>query len=147
MRKTAIFVFIVCIVWTAGLASQKSTASTLKTAPAPKVVMDESRHEFGDVYAGEQFFHVFIVRNAGAAALELSEGKPTSPKPPPDPHQKIKQPAQTPEGEAAANSSGSPQMPSAVPARTRMTSDGTWPVTPALAHSIFRPAIWSPAPT
>jgi hypothetical protein len=145
MRKISTLILIVLIAWTAALASQSRSASIVKAAPSPKVVMDESRHEFGDVYAGEQFFHVFIVRNGGTVPLELSEGKPTSPKPPPDPHQKSK-PAQTPPGEAVANQPGSSPMLAFGRAHTQFTSARSWIAAPAFASS-FHPGVWSPAPS
>jgi hypothetical protein len=145
MRKTGAIILIVSTVWTAGLAGQKTSPSIAKAAPSPKVVMDESRHEFGDVYAGESFFHVFVVHNGGTVPLELSEGKPTSPKPPPDPHQKSK-PAQTPPGEAVTNQPGSSPMLWASRARTQFSSARSWTAKPAFASS-FHPGVWSPAPS
>jgi len=42
-------------------------------AGAPQLVLDKARHEFGEVFAGEDLSHVFWVRNIGTAPLELSE--------------------------------------------------------------------------
>jgi hypothetical protein len=146
MRKISTLILIALIAWIAVPASPISSASIVTAAPSPKVVMDESRHEFGDVYAGEQFFHVFIVHNAGTVPLELTEGKPTSPKLPPDPHQKSSKPAQTPPGEAVTNQPGSSPMLAFGRAHTQLTSARSWIATPAFASS-FHPGVWSPAPS
>ena len=39
----------------------------------PHLIVDSVRHEFGEVFAGEDLMHVFWVRNIGTAPLELSE--------------------------------------------------------------------------
>ena len=49
-----------------GQASQRSPG-------APQLVLDNPRHDFGEVFAGEDLSHVFWVRNVGSAPLELSE--------------------------------------------------------------------------
>jgi len=98
MRITGLLLPIVLAICTGTYALQKkSAASNGKGAGSPKVVLDDPRYDFGEVFAGEQFFHVFLVRNAGTVPLELSEGKPTSPTAPPDPHQKVKPGEPTPE--------------------------------------------------
>ena len=42
-------------------------------AGVPQLIVDKVRHEFGEVFAGEDLMHVFWVRNIGTAPLELSE--------------------------------------------------------------------------
>ena len=39
----------------------------------PKMVLDNTRHDFGEVFAGEDLSHVFLVRNSGSVPLELSD--------------------------------------------------------------------------
>ena len=48
-------------------------AASQVVSGVPQLVVDKIRHEFGDVFAGEDLMHVFWVRNIGAAPLELSE--------------------------------------------------------------------------
>lgn len=40
---------------------------------SPEVVIESTRHDFGEVFVGEELMHVFVVRNTGAAVLELSQ--------------------------------------------------------------------------
>jgi hypothetical protein len=73
------------LLWAAAAPSSasRSTASSLlpaqtptvpQTTPAlPEVVMDLTRRDFGDVFAGEELEQAFAVRNAGTKALELAE--------------------------------------------------------------------------
>ncbi len=49
------------------------TASSQRAAGAPQLVLENARHDFGEVFAGEDLSHVFWVRNIGSAPLELSE--------------------------------------------------------------------------
>ena len=37
----------------------------------PKLTLDNARHDFGEVFAGEDLSHVFLVRNNGSVPLEL----------------------------------------------------------------------------
>jgi hypothetical protein len=50
----------------AGLARQRQAVAL------PEVKIDSTRHDFGDVFLGEDISHVFTVRNFGPAPLELS---------------------------------------------------------------------------
>ena len=40
---------------------------------APEVVMDTTKRDFGEVFAGEELEQIFLVRNAGTKPLELSQ--------------------------------------------------------------------------
>lgn len=40
---------------------------------APEAVVEITRHDLGEVFAGEEVEHAFIVRNAGTKPLELKE--------------------------------------------------------------------------
>ena len=42
-------------------------------APQPLLALDKNRHDFWEVFAGEDLSHVFWIRNLGVAPLELSE--------------------------------------------------------------------------
>src|SRR5258706_13319125 len=48
-------------------------AASQVAAGVPQLIVDKVRHEFGEVFAGEDLMHVFWVRNIGTAPLELSE--------------------------------------------------------------------------
>ena len=63
---TAVLALVLTSVSPARAASQLS-------AGVPQLVVDNIRHEFGEVFAGEDLMHVFRVRNIGTAPLELSE--------------------------------------------------------------------------
>ena len=39
----------------------------------PKLTLESARHDFGEVFAGEDLSHVFLVRNSGSVPLELSD--------------------------------------------------------------------------
>ena len=41
--------------------------------PLPVFELNKAEHDFGDVFIGEDIAHVFMVRNQGAAPLELSD--------------------------------------------------------------------------
>jgi hypothetical protein len=47
---------------------------------APKVVVPEYRHDFGEIFAGQFMDHIFTIRNDGTAPLKLSDEAPHSPK-------------------------------------------------------------------
>jgi hypothetical protein len=49
------------------------SAAAQRAAGAPQLVLDSIRHDFGEVFAGEDLSHVFQVRNIGNVPLELSE--------------------------------------------------------------------------
>lgn len=46
------------------------------TAQAPELVIESTRHSFGDAFAGETLFHSFPIRNNGNRPLELSDKIP-----------------------------------------------------------------------
>jgi hypothetical protein len=48
--------------------------------PGAKVVVGESRHDFGDVFAGQFMDHVFTIRNEGTEPLTLSDVIPATAK-------------------------------------------------------------------
>lgn len=50
-----------------------SQAALPQRVEAPAVVMDTTRRDFGDVFAGEELEQIFLVRNAGTKPLELSQ--------------------------------------------------------------------------
>jgi hypothetical protein len=39
----------------------------------PQLVIDSTKHDFGEVFAGEELEHIFTVRNVGTVPLELSQ--------------------------------------------------------------------------
>jgi hypothetical protein len=42
----------------------------------PQLVIEQTRHDFGEAFAGEALPHTFSLRNAGTAPLELSDKLP-----------------------------------------------------------------------
>ena len=49
------------------------SAASQRSGGGPQLVLDKARHDFGEVFAGEDLSHVFLVRNIGSVPLELSE--------------------------------------------------------------------------
>jgi hypothetical protein len=47
-------------------------------AGAPELLIDSTRRDFGDVFAGELLEQVFVVRNDGSAPLELANKSVTT---------------------------------------------------------------------
>ena len=47
-------------------------------AGAPELLIDSTRRDFGDVFAGELLEQVFVVHNAGSAPLELADKSVTT---------------------------------------------------------------------
>lgn len=60
------------------LTGQFTLASSFRNlrADGPEAVVDITRRDVGEVFAGEEIEYAFIVRNAGTKPLELAE-KPT----------------------------------------------------------------------
>jgi hypothetical protein len=50
-----------------------ATRMRLSQADAPEAVLEITRRDLGEVFAGEELEFTFIVRNAGTKALELKE--------------------------------------------------------------------------
>jgi hypothetical protein len=50
-----------------------SIAARRSQKALPRLVIDSTKKDFGEVYAGEELEHVFTVRNEGDAPLELSQ--------------------------------------------------------------------------
>jgi len=59
-------------------ASARAFPADALTADGPDVVMEATKRDIGEVYAGEELEFTFVVRNAGTKALELKE-KPSIP--------------------------------------------------------------------
>ena len=47
-----------------------------KDTAKPRIVIEEMRHQLGDVYEAEKYTHVFTVKNAGDADLKIEKVKP-----------------------------------------------------------------------
>jgi hypothetical protein len=54
-----------------GIASIAYSPAARGDQSRPRAVVDYTRHDFGVVFAGEQIFHVFTIRNEGSAPLTL----------------------------------------------------------------------------
>jgi hypothetical protein len=55
---------------------QKSKQAAEAAKPQPRLSIDKTEHDFGEVYAGELLEVVFAARNTGVAPLELFDGGP-----------------------------------------------------------------------
>lgn len=55
------------------LLSANTFAQQSKATGSPVFEIDGTKHDFGDLFAGEQSTHYFHVRNTGTVPLQLSE--------------------------------------------------------------------------
>ena len=67
------FLVVTTVVALAFTLVQSTSAASQVAAAVPQLALDGVRHDFGEVFAGEDLMHVFWVRNTGTAPLELSE--------------------------------------------------------------------------
>jgi hypothetical protein len=82
-RKSSLFIFMVAGL-TIAVLSAECFARQDKTTAAPVFEINATKHDFGDLFAGEQMTHYFQVRNTGNAPLQMSEtpiypGRPSGP--------------------------------------------------------------------
>ena len=49
------------------------STSAAQRPTGPRLALDNARYDFGEVFAGEDLSHVFLVRNNGSVPLELSD--------------------------------------------------------------------------
>ena len=73
IRMVRIFLSATLLLVFALMLAPSRGAALQRVAGAPQLVLDHARHDFGDVFAGEDLSHAFWVRNNGSAPLELSE--------------------------------------------------------------------------
>lgn len=57
------------------LAAAVETSAQASQAAGPSAVIESTRHDFGEVFVGEELSHVFTVRNMGGSPLVLSQTK------------------------------------------------------------------------
>lgn len=76
-RGWAVIALLVISVTTA-LGSQpwQKSKSPAASKSQPQAVLDATRHDYGDVFEGEELEHTFTVRNTGNAVLTLAQLKP-----------------------------------------------------------------------
>ena len=55
------------------LALSITPVSAQQGKPAPQLIVEKTRHDFGEVFAGEDISHAFMIRNNGAVPLELGD--------------------------------------------------------------------------
>jgi len=55
-----------------------STLTVHAQTRVPELVIDGTKRDFGDVFAGEELVQVFPIRNAGSVPLELAEKSTTT---------------------------------------------------------------------
>lgn len=68
-RELPLLVLLLCLT---GQLTSASGVLDLR-ADAPDAVVEITRRDLGDVFAGEEIEYAFIVRNAGTKPLELAE--------------------------------------------------------------------------
>ena len=88
-RERTIGSLLAILLLSFGLGPSSSAFGQKRSDPQPELLIDRSRHNFGEVFAGEVLSCVFNVRNGGGRSLKLSEpGEPLPPsteKPPSEP--------------------------------------------------------------
>ncbi|HKS41445.1 MAG TPA: hypothetical protein VJX74_12600 [Blastocatellia bacterium] len=55
-----------------------STSNIEAQTRAPELVIESTKRDFGDVFAGEELVQVFPIRNTGSIPLELAEKSTTT---------------------------------------------------------------------
>jgi hypothetical protein len=55
------------------LFCSSTPASIARPADGPEVIIDSTKRDFGDVFAGEELEQSFPIRNAGNKPLELAQ--------------------------------------------------------------------------
>ena len=71
--QIARMVLAVTSVLAIGLTLAQPISAEQGQGGVPKLALDSVRHDFGEVFAGEDLSHVFLVRNNGSVPLELSD--------------------------------------------------------------------------
>ena len=66
---------LVCVVAVL-VFSALAWAQDAPQAPQPAIVIDEMRHDLGEVFEQDKYVHVFKVKNVGQANLEIVSVKP-----------------------------------------------------------------------
>jgi hypothetical protein len=71
-------VCVVAVLIVSAVASAQETQETQapQGAPQPTIVIDEMRHDMGEVFEQDKYAHVFKVKNVGKANLEILSVKP-----------------------------------------------------------------------
>ena len=73
-RRQSRRALVVVAIFLAALPSLAAGQTAEKGAsPSPRLVIDKTLHDFGEVYAGEEIHSTFTVTNRGNAPLELSD--------------------------------------------------------------------------
>ncbi|PYP88286.1 MAG: hypothetical protein DMF61_06750 [Blastocatellia bacterium AA13] len=61
------------------LLGSNTALAQKNSKPSSRIQIDKTRHDFGEVFAGEVLTCIFNVRNMGGGTLELSESGTASP--------------------------------------------------------------------
>ena len=69
-REFGLLALIFCLPVQCAFAS---TAGVTHRADGPELVMNITKRDFGEVFAGEELEQTFLLRNAGTKQLELSQ--------------------------------------------------------------------------
>lgn len=75
MQRLTGSLILVCVVAVL-VFSALAWAQEPQGAPQPAIVIDEMRHDMGEVFEQDKYVHVFKVKNVGQANLEIVSVKP-----------------------------------------------------------------------
>ena len=68
---------VLCAVAVVSLLAAATYAQAAKAEDAPKLVIKQTEHNFGEVKKGEIAQHAFVVKNEGKADLEIKNVAPS----------------------------------------------------------------------
>ena len=74
MKRLAFSLWIVSAVLVAAAAQERKVSD--EPAPAPKMVIDATAHDFGRVKAGVDLSHTFKIKNVGKIDLNIQSVSP-----------------------------------------------------------------------
>jgi hypothetical protein len=73
LREANALLLAALLVGTAGVAHAEETA----TSKGPKILIEEKRHDLGEVWERSSYVHTFDVKNVGTEVLEIQEVSPS----------------------------------------------------------------------
>jgi hypothetical protein len=79
MAKGVMLAVLLAFVVTAAGVAQEQQQAQEKTAPAagePTATIENTRHDFGEVYEQKGYKHTFKIKNTGTADLLIEQVKP-----------------------------------------------------------------------
>ncbi|MGH9801692.1 MAG: DUF1573 domain-containing protein [Blastocatellia bacterium] len=76
LKTINLIVLLVCALAVSAFGQDKAAAEKASDTAAPKLVVDNTKHEFGKVKEGEEVKHVFKIKNEGTAELVIYNVSP-----------------------------------------------------------------------